>query len=217
MRDILPLIQNPSHYLGTEVNAVHKRAGEVRLRVALAFPDVYEVGMAYVGQRILYNLVNQRQHWWAERVFAPGQDVAAVMREHSTPLCTLESDTPLAQLDVVAFSLTHELCYTTVLHMLDLAGIPFRAADRGGEWPLIIGGGGMAFQSEPVAPFFDLLGVGAGEEVLPEVLELVDRARKRGWSKAQCLESMQGRKGIYVPAGRGQAQPRTSPGGWRPT
>ena len=203
MRDILPLIQNPSHYLGTEVNAVHKRAGEVRLRVALAFPDVYEVGMAYVGQRILYNLVNQRQHWWAERVFAPGQDVAAVMREHSTPLCTLESDTPLAQLDVVAFSLTHELCYTTVLHMLDLAGIPFRAADRGGEWPLIIGGGGMAFQPEPVAPFFDLLGVGDGEEVLPEVLELVDRARKRGWSKAQCLESMQGRKGIYVPAGQG--------------
>ena len=133
MRELLPLLPKPSRYLGIEEGSVHKPFEEIRLKVGLAFPDMYEVGMSYLGQKILYSIINERESWLAERVFTPCREAGAVLRERQSPLCTLESDTPLAQLDVLGFSLTHELCYSNVLYMLDLAGIPLRAADRKGS------------------------------------------------------------------------------------
>ena len=130
MRELLPLLPKPSRYLGIEEGSVHKDRDQVRLRVGLVFPDMYEVGMSYLGQKILYGIVNERPHWLAERVFTPCREAGNILRAHNAPLCTLESDTPLAELDVLGVSVTHELCYSNILYILDLAGIPLRARDR---------------------------------------------------------------------------------------
>ncbi|TVQ96912.1 MAG: TIGR03960 family B12-binding radical SAM protein, partial [Desulfovibrionales bacterium] len=200
MRNLLPLLPRPSQYLGTEPNAVHKDPAQVRIRIALAFPDLYEVGMSYLGGRILYHAVNSRPNFWAERVFAPPQEVAKMLREAQIPLCTLESATPLRDMDALAFSLTHELCYTNILYMLDLADIPFRADNRDQRHPLIIGGGGVVFNAEPVAPFFDLLVAGDGEEALPEILTLLDTFTTAGRSRADFLHAARKITGCYVPS-----------------
>ncbi|MDE7371490.1 MAG: TIGR03960 family B12-binding radical SAM protein, partial [Desulfovibrio sp.] len=203
MRDLLPLLPRPSRYAGIEDGAVRKQPDAVRLRVALAFPDLYEVAMSYLGQKILYGIVNAREAWWAERVMAPDRACAAILREHGAPLCTLESDTPLARMDCVAFSITHELCYTNVLFMLDLAGIPLRHADRPddlGACPLVMAGGGALLGAEPLAPFMDLMVLGDGEETLPEVLELLERARAESWGRARFLEAARHIPGVYVPS-----------------
>lgn len=161
--------------------------------------------MSYLGQKILYGMVNENPDWWAERVFTPCAEAGRILREHALPLCSLESDTPLAAFDAVGFSLTHELCYTNVLYMLDLAGVPWRAADRpnwGGEggWPLIIAGGGCTLAAEPVAPFFDLMCLGDGEAVLPDLLALLQEAKADGLGKAELLEAASRLPGVYVPA-----------------
>ncbi|PTN31325.1 TIGR03960 family B12-binding radical SAM protein [Desulfonatronum sp. SC1] len=200
MRDLLPLLPRPSQYLGTEPNAVHKDPTQVRVRAALAFPDLYEVGMSYLGGRILYHAVNAHPEFWAERAFAPPLEAAQILRDSKTPLSTLESATPLGDMDVLAFSLTHELCYTNVLYMLDLAGIPFRSEDRDESHPLILGGGGVVFNAEPMAPFFDLLVAGDGEEALPEILALVDRCKTQGMSRAEFLQAARNITGCYVPS-----------------
>ncbi len=200
MKDLLPLFSRPSHYLGTEINSVHKDLDTVRVHVALAFPDLYEVGMSYLGQKILYDVVNSRPDLYAERVFAPTEDVAAVLREHATPLASLESDTPLADLDAVLFSLTHELCYTNVLYMLDLAAIPVRATDRRDGQPLILAGGGCTFNAEPLAPFLDAMVLGDGEEILPELLDIMGRGKDEGWSRPELLKALSSLPGVYVPA-----------------
>lgn len=200
MREILPIIQKPSAYLGTEVHAVHKASGEVALRLGLAFPDLYEVGMSYLGQRILYDIVNAHEKYWAERVFAPSKETAQVMRQKGIPLSTLESDTPLAQLDVVAFSLTHELCYTNILYMLDLADLPLLAEDRSVPFPLVIAGGGACFNPEPVALFFDVFVLGDGEEVIVELIQAIDAAKRQGLAKKEMLESLTCIPGVYVPS-----------------
>jgi len=200
MHHLLPLLPRPSQYLGTEPNSVHKDPALVRVRVALAFPDLYEVGMSYLGGRILYHHVNSRPRFWAERVFAPPREAAQILRDSATPLGTLESGTPLRELDVVAFSLTHELCYTNVLYMLDLAGIPRRAAARSLNEPLIIAGGGVVFNAEPMVPFFDVLVAGDGEEVLPELLELVEICKFEGRSRQNLLHAAARITGCYVPA-----------------
>ncbi|MFW6323542.1 MAG: B12-binding domain-containing radical SAM protein, partial [Desulfovibrionales bacterium] len=187
MREIIHLLQKPSRYLGTEINSIHKDPSRIGVRVALAFPDIYEVGMSYIGQRILYHQVNKHENYWAERVFAPGLDAASVLREKGCPLATLESDTPLVDMDVLAFSLTHELCYTTILYMLDLARIPLRSEQRKDAHPLVIAGGGSVFNAEPVAPFFDCMVLGDGEEVLPELLQVVDRCKRAGMDRETLL------------------------------
>ncbi|MBF0481486.1 MAG: TIGR03960 family B12-binding radical SAM protein [Desulfovibrionaceae bacterium] len=199
MRDILGLIPKPSQYAGAEWNAVRKDLGAVDVRVALAFPDLYEVGMSYLGQKILYGLVNEEPGFYAERVFAPSVEAASVMREKGEKLATLETDTPLSELDAVGFHLTHELCYTNILYMLDLAGLPLRAADRAG-YPLIMAGGGCVGDAEPVADFFDLMVLGDGEEVLPAILAQIRRAKAEGLSKQDLLFRLKDLSGVYVPS-----------------
>lgn len=203
MRDLLPLLPRPSRYAGIEDGAVRKEPDAVRLRVALAFPDLYEVGMSYLGQKILYGIVNAHDAWWAERVMAPDRAAADILRKHGAPLCTLESDTPLDRMDCVAFSITHELCYTNVLYMLDLAGIPLRHAARGenlGACPLVIAGGGAVLGAEPLAPFMDLMVLGDGEETLPDILRLLERARAQGWTRSGFLREARHIPGVYVPS-----------------
>ena len=200
MRELLSELRGPSRYIGNEPGAVVKDPAAVKVRAALAFPDLYEVGMSYLGQKILYRAVNSRPDLWAERVFAPTLETAEAMRRADVPLSTMESDTPLSELDVVAFSITHELCYTNVLYMLDLAGLPLETAARGEDSPLVIAGGGCAFNAEPLAPFIDAMVLGDGEEVLPEVLYEIGRARERGLTRDELLAGLAGVTGVYVPS-----------------
>ncbi|MFO7595229.1 MAG: TIGR03960 family B12-binding radical SAM protein [Desulfocurvibacter africanus] len=200
MRELLPLLQRPSRYIGTEWGSVRKDPSQVTARLALAFPDLYEVGMSYLGQKILYSLVNNRPEFWAERVYSPDAEAAAVLREHKVPLATLESDTPLAQLDAVAFHVTHELCYTNVLFMLDLAGIPLRAEERDERHPLVMAGGGCVFNAEPLAPFMDVMVLGDGEAVLCEILDVIATARREGLARRELLLRLKDLPGVYVPA-----------------
>ncbi|WP_336605552.1 TIGR03960 family B12-binding radical SAM protein [Fundidesulfovibrio soli] len=200
MRHILRLLPKPSHFAGAEWGAVRKDPARVSARVALAFPDLYEVGMSYLGQKILSEAVNRREGLWAERVYAPSKEAAAIMREHGAPLCTLESDTPLAELDALAFHLTHELCYTNVLFILDMAGLPLHAAQRDASHPLVLAGGGCAFNAEPLAPFVDAFVLGDGEEVLPDILEMIPGFKARGLSRREQLEELAKVRGVYVPS-----------------
>ncbi|MFW5488631.1 MAG: TIGR03960 family B12-binding radical SAM protein [Desulfovibrio sp.] len=200
MRELLPLFTKPSRYLGTEWGAVHKDPETVGLRVALAFPDLYDVGMSYLGQKILYSALNHDQRFWAERVFAPSTDVAEVLREHNAPLTTLESDTPLSAMDVVAFSMTHELCYTNVLFMLDLGGVPLHSDQRGEDDPFVLAGGGCAFNAEPMAPFIDAMMLGDGEEAIVRVSEIIMQARQQGMDRQQTLLALSKLQGVYVPS-----------------
>ncbi|WP_457572277.1 TIGR03960 family B12-binding radical SAM protein [Desulfovulcanus sp.] len=200
MKELLPFFIRPSHYLGNEINSVHKDKREVLVHIALAFPDLYEVGMAYMGQRILYEVVNARAEFWAERVFAPSKEVAKVLQSRNIPLATLESDTPLKELDCLCFSLTHELAYTNVLYMLDLAGIPLRASQREQDFPLVIAGGGGTFNAEPLAPFLDLMVIGDGEEILIQILEVIKEGKAGSLSKGEILDQLRSYPGVYIPA-----------------
>lgn len=198
MRRLLRILPRPSRYAGIEEGIVHKNPDAVRLRIALAFPDLYEVGMSYLGQKILYGLVNAQADWQAERVFAPCVESGAILKGLHEPLCSLESDTPLALFDFIGFSLTHELCYTNVLYMLDLAGLPFHSKDRYGL-PIVAAGGGCTLAAEPMAPFFDLMFLGDGEESLPEFLRLLQQAKDSRKDKPWILEQAARLPGIYVP------------------
>lgn len=169
--EILAKVEKPSRYMGGEFNSVVKDHSTVGMKVVLAFPDTYEIGMSHLGLRILYDLFNRRKDMLMERVFAPWPDLEARLRESSLPLFTLETRSPLTAFDIVGFTLQFEMCYTNILMMLDLAGIPFRADQRGEDYPLIVGGGPVAFSPEPIAPFFDLFHIGDGEECFPRLLE----------------------------------------------
>ena len=180
MKEILALLPRPSRYLGIEEGTVRTDPASARLHCALAFPDLYEVAMSYLGQKILYGQLNAMDGVLAERVFTPCRDAARVLRERGVPLATLESDTNLADTHLVGFSITHELAFTNVLLMLDLAGIPLRAEERGDDlrrWPLIIAGGGCTICAEPLAPFMDLMVLGEAEAVMPQLVELLGRVR----------------------------------------
>ncbi len=200
MQKLLRLLPKPSHFAGAEWGAVRKDPSSVSARIALAFPDMYEVGMSYLGQKILSEAVNRREEFWAERVYAPSKEAAEVLRAHNEPLCTLESDTPLAQMDALAFHLTHELCYTNVLYMLDLAGLPLWSKERDSSHPLVLAGGGCAFNAEPLAPFLDVLVLGDGEEVLPRILEVLAEAKGEGLDRRGLLLRLKDLPGVYVPA-----------------
>lgn len=199
MRELLPLLPKPSRYLGVEEGVVVKPPHSVKARMALAFPDMYEVGMSYTGMSILYDAVNRIEHMWAERVFTPCREAAAILRERGAPLATLESDTPLAELDCIGFHVTHELCYTNVLFMLDLAGIPRKAADRTDE-PIVLAGGGCTMNAEPLAEFMDCMVLGDGELILPELLDAVAAMRRQGLERPEMLRRLAEMDGVYVPS-----------------
>ncbi len=205
MREFLPILPRPSRYLGIEEGAVHKDANKCNLRMALAFPDTYEVGMSYLGQKILYAIMNAHESWWAERVMAPCAESAQILRQNEIPLSTLESDTPLNQMHLIGFSLTHELAYTNILYMLDLGHIPLRTEQRLAisndlfSSPIIITGGGATLSAEPLAPFMDLMVLGEGEEVLVDIANLLIKAREENWARSKFLENARHIHGVYVP------------------
>ena len=197
---ILPRVQKPARYTGGEYRQIIKDKAEVDLRLAFCFPDIYEIGMSNIGMRILYATMNQVPGVWCERVFAPWGDMEAEMRRAGIPLYALESGDPVSAFDVVAFSLGYEMAYPAVLNMLDLAGIPLRSADRPELTPLVIAGGTACSNPEPMAPFFDLMIIGEGEEVNNEVLALFRQAQQEGWSKTQFLETAAKIQGVLIPS-----------------
>ncbi|MBQ7608072.1 MAG: TIGR03960 family B12-binding radical SAM protein [Desulfovibrionaceae bacterium] len=200
MREILGSILRPAHYAGIEDGSIIKDKDAVRLHIALAFPDRYEVGMSYLGQKILYAIVNNTPGWYAERVMAPERAVGTLLRAKQLPLTTLETDTPLADLDLIGFSITHELCYTNVLYMLDCAGIALWQKERTALTPLIIAGGGALLGAEPLAPFMDLMVLGDGEEAFPRLLHKLEEAKAQGCTKEDFLAQAADLPGIYVPS-----------------
>ncbi|MDR3310343.1 MAG: TIGR03960 family B12-binding radical SAM protein [Oscillospiraceae bacterium] len=196
---LLPRVQKPARYSGGEFGEIIKDRSAVSLRIALAFPDTYEIGMSNLGCRILYGAANAVPRFWCERVFAPWFDMAAEMRRGNIPLFALESGDPVSEFDVAAFSLGYEMAYTTVLDMLDLAGIPLRSDARQPLTPLIIAGGTCAFNPEPLADFIDLFVVGEGEEVNLELYAALESAKSAGLSKTEFLRSAANIPGVYVP------------------
>ena len=197
---LLLQVQKPARYIGHELNAVKKDLSKVRLRMALAFPDVYEVGMSHLGLKILYSIVNARPDLYAERAFAPWPDMEKLMRRERAPLTTLETGTPLSGLDLVGFSLQYELCATTVLQMLDLGRIPLKAEDRSLDDPIVIGGGPAAFNPLPMAPFFDAFAIGDGEEIILELADTLIRWKKGRGSRGELLGELKRLPGIFVPS-----------------
>lgn len=200
--EILPVVQKPSRYLGTEINAIRKDWGRVAVKTAFAFPDLYEVGMSHMGLQILYGLVNKQPDFLMERVFAPAPDLEKELRERGIPLFSLESHRALSDFDVLGFTLQYEMTFTNILNMLDLAGLPLLANERASTHPLVLGGGPVACNPEPLAAFFDAFVIGEGEEALLEILDIVKEARgkeNRG-ARADLLESLAEIPGVYVPA-----------------
>ncbi|WP_300672055.1 TIGR03960 family B12-binding radical SAM protein [Desulfoluna sp.] len=200
IQGILTEVNQPSRYLGTEVNRVVKNPSAMDLHMVLAYPDLYDIGTSHFGIQILYALLNKRENIYAERVFAPAPDMEVLLKEREQPLFSLETRTPLSEFHVVGFSLLYELNYTSILTMLDLADIPFLAQDRDASHPLVIGGGPCAFNPEPVADFFDFLIIGDGEEALPEVADVIIAWRKSGADKEALLTEVARIDGVYVPS-----------------
>src|SRR2546429_6872169 len=192
--------QKPSRYAGGELNAVHKDLRTARVTWGLAFPDTYEVGMSNVGFRLLYHALNERPEVACERFFMPWADMESALRAEGLPLFSIESRAPLRAFDVLGFTLQFELCYTTVLAMLELGGIALHARDRKREDPLILGGGPCTYNPEPVADFFDAFVIGEGEEVVHEISDaMADWRRGRG-SREDLLWLLAEIPGVYVPS-----------------
>ena len=197
---ILPRVQKPARYTGGEYNAVKKDPAQVDTRIAFCFPDTYEIGMSNLGMRILYGVMNNMEGVWCQRVFAPWGDMEEEMRKAQIPLFALESGEPIADFDIVAFSVGYEMAFTAILNMLDLAGIPLHSAERTGLTPLVIAGGTAMYNAEPIADFVDIVSLGEGEDVTVELIELHRKARKEGWSKAKFLHRAAQVPGLYVPS-----------------
>jgi radical SAM family uncharacterized protein len=192
---LLSRVVKPARYTNGEWNAVHKDAAGVHARFALIYPDAYEVGMSHLGLQILYHVLNSHSDFLAERAFAPWPDMEEQLRSRGCPLTSLESDTPLREFDAIGITLPYELTYANILNVLDLGGIPIRAADRGEGDPLVIGGGPGAVNPEPVAEFFDAILVGEGEEAIVEMAEAI-----AGRSREEALDGLAAIAGVYVPS-----------------
>lgn len=200
IESILRHVEKPSRYVGGEWNSVVKDHGSTRIKVALCFPDVYEIGMSHLGFRLLYSVLNARADMLAERAFTPWPDMQEELLRRRLPLTTLESATPLNRFDVVGFSLQYELCFTNVLSALSLSGIPLRTADRRAQDPLIIAGGPVVFNPEPVADFMDVFIIGDGEETAVEVAETYKEMREDHASRPEILQELAHIPGVYVPS-----------------
>ena len=196
---ILPGVQKPARYTGGEFNEIQKDPASVRVNVAFCFPDTYEIGMSNVGMRILYGVMNEMEGVWCQRVFHPWGDMEAKMREHKLPLWALESQRPVKEFDMIAFTIGYEMAYTSIVNMLDLAGVPIYAKDRHGLEQMVFAGGVCTFNPEPLAPFFDFFSLGEGEESTVEIVSLYDRAKAEGWTREQFLLEVSRIEGVYVP------------------
>ena len=200
LKEALGRVQKPGRYTGGEPGSIYKEKDKVDVRFAFCFPDTYEVGMSFLGEKILYELLNSHENWWCERAFMPWLDMKAEMERLQLPLYTMESKDPLTAFDAVGFTLQYELSYTNILAMLDLAGIPFYSKDRDESWPLIVAGGPCACNAEPIADFFDVIQLGEGENQLPAICAEIEKAKKEGISKKQLLLNIAKIPGVYIPA-----------------
>ena len=200
LRAALAAVQKPGRYTGGEPGCVYKDKESVDLRFAFCFPDTYEVGMSFLGMKILYEILNARTDIWCERVFMPWVDMKQEMERRSIPLYALESKDELRAFDVVGFTLQYELSYTNILAMLDLAHIPFYASERGEDMPFIVAGGPCVCNAEPLADFFDLMMLGEGEAQLPAVCDTIIQGRKEGLSKLEILRRCAKIEGVYIPS-----------------
>lgn len=201
LKEALSRVQKPGRYTGGEPGSVYKDKEKVDVRFAFCFPDTYEVGMSFLGEKILYELLNAHANWWCERAFMPWLDMKAEMERLGLPLYTMESKDPLTAFDAVGFTLQYELSYTNILAMLDLAGIPFYSRERGESWPLVVAGGPCACNAEPIADFFDVVQLGEGERQLPSICAEIERAKKEGGvSKKELLLRIAKIPGVYIPA-----------------
>ena len=184
----------PGRYIGGEYGEIVKNKEEIACRWAFCFPDTYEIGMSNLGMRILYGVLNEQPDVWCERCYAPWTDMAEELRKAGIPLWALESGDPLVDFDIVAFTLQYEQAFTNVLYMMELAGIPYKAADRGNDLPILIAGGPATYNPEPVAEFFDIFSIGEGEEALPEFARLYIEWKKKGnFDKKAFLHEAAGR------------------------
>ncbi len=197
---IFPFVTKPGRYLGKEYNSICKDWNNITVKIALIFPDMYEIGMSHLGLQILYHIINAQDSMLAERSFCPDTDAERQMRDTNTPLFSLESKKPLARFDILGITLPYELCYTNILTIFDLAGIPRYQKDRDESHPLIIGGGSCSLNPEPVADFFDAIILGDGEEAIIEFIERWDICRKKDLSKKETLEKLARIEGVYIPS-----------------
>ena len=197
---ILTRVQKPARYVGGEYNEIIKDKADVDVRVAFCFPDTYEIGMSNIGMRILYGVMNDMPRVWCERVFAPWGDMEQVMRENAISLYALESKDPVRCFDLIAFTLGYEMCYSNVLNMLELAGVPLLASERTGLENIVFAGGVCAVNPEPLADFIDFFSLGEGEESTVEIVECYRTAKKEHWSKARFLKAVSAIEGVYVPS-----------------
>ena len=194
-------VQKPSRYIGGESGSIVKDKSEIDVRFAFCFPDTYEIGMSHLGIKILYSLINERENYWCERVFAPCIDFEEIMRKNDIPLYALESLEPVRKFDFIGFTMQYEMSYTNVLNMLDLAHVPVWANDRGNDLtPLVVAGGPCVCNPEPLADFFDLFILGEGEEVNLELMDLYNQHKKNGSTRQEFLKDAAQIKGIYVPS-----------------
>ena len=193
-------VDKAARYIGGEVNSVMKDKNAVDIRFAMCFPDVYEIGMSNLGMMILYNMFNQREDVWCERLFSPWPDLDKVMREKKIPLFALESQEPIRDFDFLGITIGYEMCYTNILQVLDLSGIPLKSADRGEDFPIVIGGGACAYNPEPLAPFFDMFYIGEGETFYDALFDAYKANKKAGGSRRDFLLAAAKIPGIYVPS-----------------
>lgn len=197
---ILPSVQKPARYTGGEWGEVKKDKKDVSVRVAFCFPDTYEIGMSNVGMRILYGVMNEMPSVWCERVFAPWGDMEEKMREYDLPLWALESQDPVKDFDMIAFTIGYEMSYSNILNMMQLAGIPIHSSDRHELKNIVFAGGVCTFNPEPLADFIDFFSLGEGEESTVEIVSLYEKAKREGWSKEAFLEAVSRINGVYVPS-----------------
>ena len=198
--EILMQVEKPARYIGNELNSVVKNPEDVDIRMAMCFPDVYEIGMSHLGIQILYDMFNKRKDTWCERVYSPWPDLHKIMKEKNIPLFGLESQEPIKNLDFLGITIQYEMCYTNILQVLDLAQIPLLAKDRTDSDPIVMGGGPCTYNPEPIADFFDFFYIGEGEITYDELLDIYKKMKAEGASRAEILRALSKVEGIYVPS-----------------
>ncbi|NLL72568.1 MAG: TIGR03960 family B12-binding radical SAM protein [Clostridiales bacterium] len=198
--EILLSVEKPARYIGGEINMQRKDPKAVDIRFCMCFPDVYEIGMSHLGIQILYDILNRREDTYCERVYSPWVDLDKLMREQNIPLFALESQDPVKDFDFLGITLQYEMCYTNILQILELSGIPIYSKDRTDEDPIVIGGGPCSYNPEPIADFFDFFYIGEGETAYNDILDLYKECKKSGKSRREFLELVAGIEGMYVPA-----------------